>query len=132
MFAVSTGGRGWFVGATPETLVRRRGQHIFTHALAGTTAPGDESLLDTDRMRREHEIVVRQIMNNLEPLCHHAVAAEPITVRSGPVSHRMTPIEARLRGEEPDTGETRATLQLNGETFSFTETNTGQGLDVFA
>ncbi|MBN1827193.1 MAG: isochorismate synthase [Candidatus Eisenbacteria bacterium] len=76
-FAVRSGD-GWFVGATPERLVRVRGVHVATEALAGTIAadgPIEErdarilTLLQSRKDLGEHDIVVGSIRRILEAFC---------------------------------------------------------------
>jgi len=68
-----------FVGASPERLFKRRGRHIETEALAGTRARGETpeedgqlstALLDSDKDRREHRIVLDTVKALLEERCH--------------------------------------------------------------
>jgi len=98
---------GDFLGATPEPLVRLRGQHVTTAAIAGSTAPGlsqadacalAQALKRSDKDRLEHAIVVQAIAETLTPLCDGlAVAPEPQLLRLDNVQHLMTPIAGRLR-----------------------------------
>ena len=77
-FCFIPGGGAAFIGASPERLYRRRGQRIWSEALAGTRPRGaspvtDEcigaELLHSEKDLREHEFVVRGIQESLAPLC---------------------------------------------------------------
>lgn len=90
-----------FVGASPETLVDKRGLHVSTQALAGSIAAdlenADEALLGSVKDRHEQDMVVRAIASALEPLCkslHFEETPIPRTLRH--VTHLCTPIEGEL------------------------------------
>jgi menaquinone-specific isochorismate synthase len=94
-------GTASFVGATPERLVSRRGSIVETEALAGSIrADGAESaarLLESDKDRAEHEIVVRQIVRCLQPLVVQlSVPEQPEVRRLRHVFHLRTPLSASL------------------------------------
>jgi isochorismate synthase len=86
------------VAASPERLVRRTGARIECDALAGTirVEAGDErTLLASTKDRREHELVVSAIRDQLERLGAHLTApAEPIVRALRHVVHLHTPITA--------------------------------------
>jgi menaquinone-specific isochorismate synthase len=96
-----------FIGASPELLIRRRGDEVLSHPLAGTVARsgdahGDEALvarlLSSDKTRREHRIVVDAIAAALGPSCLELdVPAEPEVLGLRNVSHLATRIRGRLR-----------------------------------
>ena len=89
-----------FVGATPERLVRRKGDEIATVALAGSAPPGeDEALLERSKDRREHRFVVDDVVARLEPLCREIRAGATRVVRLRNVVHLETPIRAQTREE---------------------------------
>lgn len=96
-----------FVGATPERLVRRRGPHVVTGALAGSAARGatpeddrnaSAGLCASAKDRSEHELVVEAIRRALEPLADLPRASTPRVVRLPNVQHLFTPIDAELAG----------------------------------
>jgi isochorismate synthase len=104
-FGVGRGAHA-FVGASPELLVRREGQRVSTLALAGSArrsadpavdAHLGERLLRSERLREEHEIVVRRIERSLR---RHslwvATAPEPSLVRVANIQHLGTPVRAQL------------------------------------
>jgi isochorismate synthase len=106
LFAVSRG-EGWFVGATPERLVRVRSGEVKAMALAGSAPRGrtadedrrlGESLLASAKDRVEHDLVVEQLREALDGPCESlAVAASPSLLRMPNVQHLCTPVRARLR-----------------------------------
>lgn len=100
--------RSTFLGATPETLFRKRGLHIKTHALAGTTRikddPSTESSRDVAALQEskkdldEHAHVVERICSELRPLTTKLVHADsPSTRQVRNLIHLQTPITGELR-----------------------------------
>jgi menaquinone-specific isochorismate synthase len=92
-------GAATFLGATPERLVSRQGSHIYTEALAGSAAADDpvaiDSLLNGEKDRREHAIVVNEIVSRLLALgAVTSVPEAPELCRFGPVVHLRTSIKA--------------------------------------
>jgi salicylate biosynthesis isochorismate synthase len=86
-----------FLGATPETLAEVGEGRLRTHALAGTGEP--EELRASDKDRREHDHVVRDITAALAPIAQAVRAAPaPHLVTAGRLTHLSTPIEADLDG----------------------------------
>lgn len=100
-----------FLGASPELLLQKYDNTISTMALAGTIKRGstkDEDaqlaneLLSSKKDRREHQIVVEQIVENLNSF----VDIETIKYDNNPhihkihnVQHLCTNISAQLKGE---------------------------------
>jgi isochorismate synthase len=87
-----------FLGATPETLCRVDGRRLETEALAGSAAPdGAEALDASDKDRREHEAVVRYILQALAPVAASVSADEqPSVLALKNVVHLRTGIRAQL------------------------------------
>jgi len=109
-----------FLGASPEVLLRRTGHEIESHPLAGTVArSGDPAtdealvaaLMSSSKDRREHELVVGQIVGKLRPRCAWLdVPPEPSVMPLRNVSHLGTHIRGTLReiavdGTVEDTGQ---------------------------
>lgn len=102
------GGRGVFLGASPERLVRLREARLETAALAGSTARGasaaeDEALaralLQSPKERQEHALVVRMLRETLAPVCRGLeIAPEPRLLRLRNVQHLHTPIHGVVDG----------------------------------
>jgi menaquinone-specific isochorismate synthase len=102
---------GGFVGASPELLVRRRGDEVASCPMAGTVRRGatpeeDEAL--TAGLRRsvkeaeEHRLLVEAVVAALAPVCAEPPAAsEPDVVRFPTVSHLATRVSGVLRRPAP-------------------------------
>lgn len=93
--------RATFLGASPETLIDKRGLRVSTQALAGSIAAdlpdAGAKLLASKKDRFEQDLVVRAIRAALTPLCselHCAATPETRTLRH--LTHLCTPIEGRL------------------------------------
>lgn len=106
LFAMQAG-TSWFIGATPERLVRLIDERVDVTCLAGSIAIGDtpqereqlaQELLASPKNREEHEIVVCAAYDALEPICGD-VRRDPgsprvVTARS--VQHLETQVTATL------------------------------------
>lgn len=100
-----------FIGASPEILVRRTGDEILSHPLAGTVArSGEQStdeallagLMASPKHRREHRLVVDEIAAQLRPLCSALdVPPQPSVLALRNVSHLGTRLRGRLRAPVP-------------------------------
>jgi len=98
---------GWFLGASPELLVSRRGRRVRCNPLAGTvglpggSGPDDEAaarLRRSAKDRGEHRLVVEEVAATLEPCCSRLdVPATPSLVRLRSVAHLATTIAGTLR-----------------------------------
>src|SRR5690606_24774561 len=99
LFAFQGEGDAWFVGLTPEVLVRVTEGVVRTEAIAGTARAGEgASLLTDERMRREQGAVVTAIREALEPLCDRLEIPEaPGLLQLRDLVHLRTPIEGHLR-----------------------------------
>ena len=119
-----------FIGASPETLIRRTGREILSHPLAGTVArSGDDvadgaliaGLMASAKDRREHQLVVDAIAAQLRPLCSFLeVPEKPSVVALRNVSHLGTTLRGVLSistggdeagGREPTALDLAALLQ---------------------
>lgn len=106
-----------FLGASPELLVRSEGHEISTVGLAGSTRRSSDPsvddhlaqrLLGSEKDRREHEVVVRQLVDALGPLSVWVeAAAEPDIVKVANIQHLGTPVVAHL-------GQRRTAVELAG------------------
>lgn len=83
-----------FLGATPEKLVSLAGDHVETMALAGSSPPGDESLIHDDKTLHEHSIVVEDIISKVKELCKNVRKEDTRIVRLPYINHLLTPITA--------------------------------------
>ncbi|QNJ18101.1 phylloquinone-specific isochorismate synthase [Synechococcus sp. A18-40] len=90
-----------FFGASPERLLSLRGGWLRSDALAGTAGEGDDGmqLLRSDKDRREHELVVDTLTNQLRQMgltpCRRR---QPQLARHGQLTHLHTPITAEVTG----------------------------------
>ncbi len=100
-------GSAAFIGASPERLIRRRGDVVDSEALAGSIArprgaAGDDAalalaLLDSAKDRGEHDLVVRAIEHALGPWCRELdVPATPAVRTLRHVLHLHTPVHGTL------------------------------------
>ncbi|MEY4347819.1 MAG: hypothetical protein RIS43_238 [Actinomycetota bacterium] len=99
------------VGATPELLVRRRGDMVTSRVLAGTVRRGKDSdtdhdlaeaLLASDKDQEEHEYAVSSVAQALAAHCTDlSVPDEPRLLRLANVQHLATDINGRLADEVP-------------------------------
>lgn len=89
------------VGATPEMLLRKRGDTVTARLLAGTTWPGrDQNLLGSAKNRGEHGYGVDSLTAALRPWCRDlSVPAEPGVLRLHNVAHLATEVTGTVRDE---------------------------------
>jgi menaquinone-specific isochorismate synthase len=102
---------GGFVGASPELLIRRRGDDVASCPMAGTVRRGatpaeDEALTATLRRSvkeaEEHRLLVEAVVSALAPVCVGPPSAgEPDIVRFPTVSHLATRVSGVLREPAP-------------------------------
>lgn len=102
-------GRATFLGATPERLVQTDGRAFRTAAIAGSAPRGADAaedarlaaaLLDDDKEREEHAVVVEMLQTSLAPLAEVLhVAPAPAVLRLRHVQHLVTPVAGTLRDE---------------------------------
>ena len=99
------------IGATPELLVRRRGDMVTSRVLAGTIRRGAnqsadadlaEALLASDKDREEHEYAVSSVAQSLAAHCTDLTVPEsPRLLRLANVQHLATDVNGRLADEVP-------------------------------
>lgn len=93
-----------FFGASPERLLSLRGGQLRSDALAGTAGRGDcgDALLQSEKDRREHELVVQAITDHLKQQgLHPRRPRRPQLARHGRLVHLHTPITASAAGHQP-------------------------------
>ncbi|MBI4558953.1 MAG: isochorismate synthase [Candidatus Hydrogenedentes bacterium] len=95
-----------FLGASPECLYRRTGRTLETEAIAGTRPNGEtyaQELLNSDKDRREHRIVVEALGESLSTLCGDVEAdAEPSLLTLPGCQHLYTAVRGALREQVSD------------------------------
>jgi isochorismate synthase len=99
-----------FIGASPEVLFSKVGNKLTTQALAGTLrsmssdlpalSQRSSELLDSKKDNTEHELVVRDIQDALEPFCEAVASSRTPDVRKvRNILHLNTPFFADLRND---------------------------------
>ena len=99
---------GDVLGATPEMLVKIRGQELSARVLAGTVDGGTglqrarEMLLEDPKQRDEHRLAAQSLLDQLAPVAQHLHAQDPPAVLQLPnVFHLSTDVTGRLTAEQP-------------------------------
>lgn len=97
------------LGATPELLVRRRGEQVTSRVLAGTVARSDndresgqlaDGMVASSKAREEHAYAVMSVAQALGTHCTDLdVPAEPSVLRLANVQHLATDVRAMLVDE---------------------------------
>ncbi len=103
------GGTGTLVGATPELLLKKRGNRFASFPLAGSARrrknPVEdkavaEALLHSEKDLREHAAVVESVVEALSPWCRNIHAAPtPSVMPTATMWHLGTRIEGEIRDE---------------------------------
>ncbi|WJY97429.1 Isochorismate synthase DhbC [Corynebacterium fournieri] len=102
----------FLVGSSPEVLVRRRSNRVWSFPLAGSAArvPADpaadnaaaQSLNDSAKDLDEHRFVVDHIRRVLSPLCSELhIPERPKLEKTSEMWHLATPIEGVLKDPAP-------------------------------
>jgi menaquinone-specific isochorismate synthase len=93
-------------GATPEILGRVENNELVTVALAGSYPRGKtdvqdtelaEQLLNDQKERNEHNIVISQILENLQPFTKNINIAESSILKLSNIQHIKTDIHCKLK-----------------------------------
>lgn len=102
---------GGFVGASPELLIRRRGDEVASCPMAGTvprgSGPEEDDALTAGLLRsvketEEHRLLVDAVVAALAPVCVGPPSAgDPEVVRFPTVSHLATRVSGVLRRPAP-------------------------------
>lgn len=85
---------GLWMGASPELLIQKKGNHYFTTSLAGTVRSGGETPVWSQKLIDEQKIVTQGIQSHLK-----AIGVEKIYLSetrahiAGPVTHLKTDID---------------------------------------
>jgi menaquinone-specific isochorismate synthase len=96
-------GSDCFIGATPERLMKKRGNELYSTCLAGSIARGkdrledeklERELLNDEKNRIEHQYVVSMITEALSPVCVSLhVPSEPVIMKNRHIQHLYTPVQ---------------------------------------
>ena len=103
-FLWERGAEDSFFGASPERLLSLRNGQLRSDALAGTAGRLEtgESLLNSEKDRREHELVVQAITDHLRSLgLTPRRPRRPQLARHGQLMHLHTPITAAAENQLP-------------------------------
>lgn len=101
---------GWFLGASPELLIAKQQQRIWSKPVAGT-APRSidpvqdqhnaQQLLSSEKDQYEHALVIEMIADQLSPFCKNLhVPKQPSLIRTKRLWHLATQIEGVLQDEQ--------------------------------
>lgn len=93
VFAYHTPQTGTWIGASPELLLRKKGNTLATVALAGTRTAASKGEWDSKNIE-EQRIVTEYIKGVLESCGCDVGTGKPETHAAGPVEHIMTAIRA--------------------------------------
>ncbi|CAH0227228.1 Salicylate biosynthesis isochorismate synthase [Peribacillus sp. Bi96] len=101
IFSLEAGG-DCFVGATPERLIKKKGNEVFSTCLAGSMGRGKdeqedvslgEELLHDQKNLQEHQYVVSMISKAFDAVCEKVmVPAEPELMKNRHIQHLYTPV----------------------------------------
>jgi isochorismate synthase len=83
-----------WIGASPETLIHRKGRHISTLSLAGTRLQGGEF---TEKEIHEQAIVTDFIKTRINTFCEAVTTSGPHEKQAGNLYHLATDIQAILK-----------------------------------
>lgn len=108
------------IGATPELLVERRGDQVFSHPLAGSTPRRADALADREagaqllaspKNQREHRAAAEMVLDTLAPYCRKLSAPLGMALTStAGMWHLGTRIEGLLRDRDTPCAELLAVL----------------------
>lgn len=106
IFCFHTEEYGCWLGATPELLLERKGDHLSTVALAGTRGSDTPDSTPWDiKNIEEQKIVTDYICDMFRSAALTPEAGRRRTLKAGPVEHLCTPVTAKLNREENPDGE---------------------------
>lgn len=98
VFLFSTPESGTWMGATPETLLIRKGNQIESMALAGTRRAGTAGPWD-EKNCKEQQVVTEHITSVFRDSGFEPESDGPITRQAGGIEHQMTIVKAKIDDE---------------------------------
>ena len=108
IFSFEVGG-DCFIGATPEQLIKKKGNEVFSVCLAGSIARGKSieedarlgaELLHDPKNLMEHQYVVSMITNALKTVCDQVIVPkEPELMKIRHIQHLFTPVKGVCENE---------------------------------
>ena len=105
VFSTNNGKGQNFIGASPERLISIRDRQLFTDALAGSISRGKTAvedaalanqLLQSEKERHEHRVVIDFITQSLQELGIAPQLLSPRLRRLANIQHLWTPIQAKV------------------------------------
>ncbi|GJQ05369.1 chorismate-binding protein [Capnocytophaga canimorsus] len=92
---------GTWLAATPEILLKIKGNQITTMALAGTQPYVEQKdIIWKEKEKQEQQIVTDVIVDKIQESVNQLQVSDPQTVRAGSVVHLCSHIEATLKEEQ--------------------------------
>ena len=99
-----------FLGATPERLVKKEEDTVFSACLAGSISRGrdreedlrlEQELLQDPKNRAEHNYVVEMIRSAMENVCEKVVIPhQPEILKMRDIQHLFTPVKGKVKSTE--------------------------------
>lgn len=99
--------KGWFVGASPELLVGKKDQWVWSRPVAGTLPRHQDALQDkkqaeqlfaSSKDQHEHAVVIEMIADHLSPLCKQlSIPKQPSLIKTQRLWHLATQIQGELK-----------------------------------
>ena len=96
-----------FLGASPERLVRKWHEDVLSTCLAGSIRRGKDqredqrlgqALLEDDKNRKEHQLVVDMIGSVIRNLCENVqIPEQPKLLKLSDIQHLFTPVVGKTR-----------------------------------
>lgn len=88
---------GLWLGATPETLVKIKGNAFTTMSLAGTQIyKGDMDVVWEPKEINEQQLVTDYVLEKLKPVCKFVAASKVVTIKAGNLLHLKTEISGEF------------------------------------
>lgn len=98
--------QSYFLGASPERLVKKINENVYSTSLAGSIGRGkneedDEKLAEwlfNDKKNRfEHDVVISMIKEALQPHCSYVHAPKiPMILKTPDIQHLYTPVQGLI------------------------------------
>ncbi|MBD1823218.1 isochorismate synthase [Cyanobacteria bacterium FACHB-DQ100] len=108
IFSASNGKNAAFIGASPERLVKIQHDRLLTEALAGSAPRGKTraedarlaaALLNSQKEKREHQVVIDSIAQHLRNLNLTPQFSPPRLLQLPNIQHLQTPIRAVIKSD---------------------------------
>jgi menaquinone-specific isochorismate synthase len=88
------------IGSTPEILFECHENKIHTVAIAGTGKKGEEKkLIESAKDKKEHNLVIQNIVQCLEQYCSHVKTKETMVVPFSKMIHLKTDIQGEMKSD---------------------------------